>query len=65
MIQVQYNTIQYTGEINLTFACKTETWGPLHSHALMIPLKSLKFKYQVNRSLKISYAAHVKLAMHE
>ena len=31
----------------LTFACKTETLGSLHSHALLIPLKSSKSKYQV------------------
>ena len=32
---------------NLTFACKTETLGSLYNHALLILLKSSKFKYQV------------------
>ena len=32
---------------NLTLACKTETLGSLYSHALFIPLKSSKSKYQV------------------
>ena len=32
---------------NLTFACKTETLGSLYIHALLIPLKSSKSKYQV------------------
>ena len=32
---------------NWTFACKTETLGSLYSHALLIPLKSAKSKYQV------------------
>ena len=32
---------------NLAFACKTETLGSLYSHALLIPLKSSKSKYQV------------------
>ena len=32
---------------NLTFACKTETLGSLYSHALLIPLKSSKSKYQM------------------
>ena len=32
---------------NLTFSCKTETLVPLYSHALLIPLKSSKSKYQV------------------
>ena len=33
------NTILDT---NLTFACKTETLVSIHSHALLIPLKSIK-----------------------
>ena len=41
--QVQHAPL-YT---NLTFACKTETLGSLYSHALLIPLKSSKSKYQV------------------
>ena len=41
--QVQHYPL-YT---NLTFACKTETLGSLYSHALLIPLKSSKSKYQV------------------
>ena len=32
---------------NLTFAYKTETLGSIYSHALLIPLKSSKSKYQV------------------
>ena len=32
---------------DLTFACKTETLGSSYSHALLIPLKSSKSKYQV------------------
>ena len=32
---------------NLTFAYKTETLGSLHSHALLILLKSSKSKHQV------------------
>ena len=32
---------------NSTFACKTETLVSLYSHALLIPLKSSKSKYQV------------------
>ena len=32
---------------NLTIACKTETLGSLYNHALLIPLKSSKSKYQV------------------
>ena len=48
---------------NLTFACKTETLGSLYSHALLIPLNHLSpnIKWYMNRSLKISEAAHVKL----
>ena len=49
---------------NLTFTCKTETLGSLYSHALLIPLKSIlspNIKWCMNRSLKISKAAHVKL----
>ena len=42
-IQVQH----YPFYTNLTFACKTETLGSLYSHALLIPLKSSKSKYQV------------------
>ena len=41
--QVQY----YPFYTNLTFACKTDTLGSLFSHALLIPLKSFKSKYQV------------------
>ena len=37
---------------NLTFACKTETLGSLYSHALLIPLKSSKSKYQVMHEQK-------------
>ena len=33
--------------INLTFAWKTETLDSLVSHALLIPLKSTKSKFQV------------------
>ena len=43
LFQVQHYPL-YT---NLTFACKTETLGSLYSHALLIPLKSSKSKYQV------------------
>ena len=32
---------------NFTFACKTETFGSLYSHALLIPFKSSKSKNQV------------------
>ena len=37
---------------NLTFACKTETLGSLYNHALLIPLKSSKSKYQVMHEQK-------------
>ena len=30
-----------------TLTCKTETLGSLYSHALLILLKSIKFKYQM------------------
>ena len=41
---------------NLTFACDTETLGSLYSHALLILTESssLKIKWCMNRSLKIS-----------
>ena len=41
--QVQH----YLLHTNLTFACKSETLGSLYSHALLIPLKSSKSRYQV------------------
>ena len=41
--QVQH----YPFYTKLTFACKTETLGSLYSHALLIPLKSSKSKFQV------------------
>ena len=31
----------------MAFACETETLGSLYSHALLIPTKSSKSKYQV------------------
>ena len=31
----------------MIFGCNTETLGSLHSHVLLIPLKSSKSKYQV------------------
>ena len=41
--QVQHSPF-YT---NLIFACKTETLGPLYSHALLILAESSKSKNQV------------------
>ena len=46
----------------LVFACKTETLGSLYSHVLFkLNYSSPKIKWCINRSLKISYAAHAKL----
>ena len=46
--QVQH----YPFYTNLTFACKMETLGSLHSHALLILLKSSKSKHQVEHKQK-------------
>ena len=40
---------------NWTFACKTETLTSLYRHALLIPLKSSKSKYQVVHEQKFKY----------
>ena len=50
--------------VNLTFACKTETLGYLHSHALLILTKSSKSKNQVmhEQKFKDPQVAHAKLA---
>ena len=47
-LQVQH----YPFYTNLTFACKTETLVSLYSHALLIPLKSSKSKFQVAHEQK-------------
>ena len=44
--------------INLTFAWKTETLGSLVSHALLIPLKSTKSKFQVVHEQKFKLWTH-------
>ena len=41
--------------LNLTFAWNTEILGSLYSHALSIPLKSSKSKYQVVHEQKFKY----------
>ena len=45
--RIWFQIQHYPFYTNLTFACKTETSGFLYSHALLIPLKLSKSKFQV------------------
>ena len=42
----------FSARTDLTFACKTETLGSLHSHALLIPLRSSKSSQVIYLSRK-------------